>query len=70
MYIISWIYCLQFFQIKSVNGHLLYSPTFDLIVHLLMLIVTETPDCIFHFEDKKSKQIMKLHFGPKKKNLI
>ena len=43
-----------------------YSPTFDSIVHLLMLIVTETPDCIFHFEDKKSKLTMKLHFGPEK----
>ena len=35
-----------------------------------MLIVTETPDCIFHFEDKKSKLTMKLHFGPKKKYQI
>ena len=64
---ISWIYCLQFLQIKFVIGHLLYLPTFDSIVHLLMLIVTETPDCIFHFEDKKSKLTMKLHFGPEKK---
>ena len=58
----------NFFKLKddyTIYNH--YTLTFDSIVHLLTLIMIEIPDYIFHFEDKKSKQIMKLHFGPKKK---
>ena len=55
----------NFFKLNDDYSH--YTLTFDSIVHLLMLIMIEILDCIFHFEDKKSKQIMKLRFGPKKK---